>query len=52
MAVTAERASVRSATQQLLTGIVKIPDGVLGPKHGEVGIDLVADDCEPEPRFY
>jgi hypothetical protein len=29
------------------TGVVEVPTGVLGPKHGTVVVDLVEPGCEP-----
>jgi hypothetical protein len=34
------------------TGIVEVPPGVLGPRHGEIVVDLVAPGCEPLPMRF
>jgi len=31
------------------SGVVEVPPGILGPRHGMVVVDLVEQGCEPSP---
>jgi len=31
------------------SGVVEIPSGILGPRHGQITVDLVEPDCQPAP---
>jgi len=36
----------------LFAGVVEVPPGVLGPKHGAVAVDLVEPEHEPSDLFW
>lgn len=43
----AARSSGAVCDPSAFTGVVEVPPGVLGPKHGGVTVDLVEPGCEP-----